>query len=526
MAAFQFGIDSLPTWSLLQLISRKFRRCVLAPHALSCCNVVLFDDDAKYLVADLRKHLQKLTLLPNRANLTWRWRPAWQVPAPNVRPPPPTTRLECDLSAMQELRYLDIGHSKICDENLDSLSPLLIDLNLSNCYQLTDVGISKLSRFPRLQVLRLTHTSLMDLRPLSRLLELRVLHCAFTNVLESDLSLLRPLRKLETLHLSFRLSDVGLEAISDLTSLREIEVCEEITDAGLRSMARLSNLLSLDLQCCDITDDGLLSLSGLRNLKTLNVSFTPISDISLGLVLPFLQSLESLSAVRCPVQGRGLGALTMVPNLTMLDVSQCKQLETLPALPAMHRLLISDCPRLQNLQPLAASKSLSDLQWSFSGLGYNLVQVASVDDGLQILRTLPMLRVLNLARTHTLTERGISLLGQMMNLRELDLSFCQLTKDCIQNLKQLPLTTLKLSYTNLTPADLVGIGSMADLEHLDLSYVKGIGNRELRSLSGLSKLRCLNLYNHLCVPNLDAKGLFPQAVVLQTWHQFQLCGFA
>lgn len=493
--AFQFAIDTLPTWSGLQRVSRKFRRCMLAPHALSCCNLILFDDDAKYLAADLRQHLQKLTLLPNRANLTWRWRPAWQVPAPTVRPPP-ATRVECDLSAMQELRSLDIAHAKLLDDDLDSLSPLLTNLNVSYCYQLTKLGMAKLGRLSHLRTLNLTHDSIRDLRPLSSLVELRVLHLSFTDVLEADLKVLAPLQKLETLHLSFRLTDVGLEAISSLTSLREIAVCEEITDAGLRSMARLSNLQSLDLQGCDITDAGLLFLSGLRNLKTLNVSFTPVSDVGLGLVLPFLQSLQSFSAVRCPVQGPGLAPLTMLPNLTTLDLSQCKQLETLPVLPAVLQLVISDCPRLQNLNTLAASVSLTDLQWSFSGFGYELVQVASVDHELQhTLHALPLLRVLNLARSKTVTAQGLVLLGQMTQLRELDLSWCQIAAGQLQSLRQLPLTTLKLSHTTLGMSDLEQIAGISSLEVLDVSYVPGLGNEELRLLCGLSKLRYINLYN-------------------------------
>jgi Leucine-rich repeat (LRR) protein len=255
------------------------------------------------------------------------------------------------------------------------------------------------------------------------------------------------------------------------------------------------------------------------------VSFTPISDVGLGLVLPSLQALESLSAVRCPVQGRGLEPLTTLPNLTMLDLSRCKQLATLPALPTVRRLLINDCPRLQSLQSLAASVSLSDVQWSFSSLGYNLSQVTSINDELHTLHALPSIRVLNLARAKPLTAQALVFLGQMTQLQELDLSFCQITMGCMRSLKSVPLTTLKLSHTTLSESDLKEIADISSLEILDLSYVQGIGNNELIMLSGLDKLRYLNLYNHLHVSNLDAKNLLPQTVVLQTHHQLQLCGF-
>jgi hypothetical protein len=66
-----------------------------------------------------------------------------------------------------------------------------------------------------------------------------------------------------------------------------------ITDAGLKTVAQLSRLVSLDLRQTKITDAGLEALTGLKNLQAINLFGTEITDAG----VKHLASIKSLKQV-------------------------------------------------------------------------------------------------------------------------------------------------------------------------------------------------------------------------------------
>ena len=72
------------------------------------------------------------------------------------------------------------------------------------------------------------------------------------------------------------LTDVGLRGLASLASLQSLNLssCRAITDAGLEYVSRLGSLQSLDLSYCSaITDAGLESVSRLGSLQSLDLSY-------------------------------------------------------------------------------------------------------------------------------------------------------------------------------------------------------------------------------------------------------------
>jgi hypothetical protein len=91
----------------------------------------------------------------------------------------------------------------------------------------------------------------------------------------------------------------------------------KVTDAGLVSLKRLTQLQTLDVFDGDVTDDGLKHLTGLSHLQTLNLSRTQVTDAGLK-DLKALTQLQTLDL-----------SDTQVTNAGLEDIKGLSQLQTL-----------------------------------------------------------------------------------------------------------------------------------------------------------------------------------------------------
>jgi len=69
-------------------------------------------------------------------------------------------------------------------------------------------------------------------------------------------------------------TDAGLKELAALKQLQSLNLirCEKVTDAGLKELAALKQLQSLDLRGCDkVTDAGLKELAALKQLQSLKL---------------------------------------------------------------------------------------------------------------------------------------------------------------------------------------------------------------------------------------------------------------
>jgi Leucine Rich repeat len=257
----------------------------------------------------------------------------------------------------------------------DSCAAHVVELNLTDCRDLTDAGLTQMSAMPCLETAKLRNCHSLS-------------GAAATAAVASSLQL----RTFSAAHVRTLRDDAvrSLLALTQLQSL-DLEGCELLTDAALSYIARLQSLAHLNLsQCHGLTAAGLARLQGLNALQTLSLGWCRGLAAAAELPLPVLLSLSSLSIARSGITDAGLTALcnsSKLPQLRELDLAQCAAITTAGLAAAasasvgspllqLHRLSVSRCPLVTRLPP--GMQALTALDISGSGVGQaELVAMAS-----------------------------------------------------------------------------------------------------------------------------------------------------
>jgi Leucine-rich repeat (LRR) protein len=153
-----------------------------------------------------------------------------------------------------------------------------------------------LSGFRLLERLDLKSTSVTaaGLRQLAGSSNLRAL--TFRRTLsDADLAELVPISRLEELHVR-GFSDAGMKSVAAIKGLRSLDISDSaITDIGLKEMSALSGLQALSLGDAQISDTGMEYIAGLQQLQWLNLAKnSAITDAGIG-QLAGLSQLQTLS---------------------------------------------------------------------------------------------------------------------------------------------------------------------------------------------------------------------------------------
>ena len=173
----------------------------------------------------------------------------------------------------------------------------------------------------------------------------------------------------------------------------------EVSDETLKALSGVKQLTHLDLRDCAITDEGVASLGTLSNLKALRFSgksgATDITDKSMA-VIGKLTKLKLLAIDFAPFAGSA-GGFQQLSGLTNLEeVYASKSLvndETL-------EVLATTFPSLKKLRASAA-------------------QVSS--DGLKSIAKMKKLEELDLSENTAIFDDGLAHLGEMTQLKKLNL---------------------------------------------------------------------------------------------------------
>ena len=250
--------------------------------------------------------------------------------------------------ALKKLRVLDLGSYilNVQDNVVATLAglPELRELSLAHT-GVTDEGLKVLADFPELQVLTLAHTEVTDagLKELAKLKGLQTLDLSGSMVTDAGLKEVAQLKGLKHLYLgdnkkAFAVTsaskwwiqvqrDLWKQGPHDLMNPKELlkqhPFSGKITDAGLKELAGLQELQTLDLTGAQVTDAGLKELVPLKGLQTLNLSFTQTTDASLK-DLAEHKGLRELGLAGTPVTDAGLKNLAELKGLKKLNLSFTK----------------------------------------------------------------------------------------------------------------------------------------------------------------------------------------------------------
>ena len=217
--------------------------------------------------------------------------------------------------------------SKTTDKDLVLLTelPKLKDISLDG-HDITDKGLEYVAQVPKLRGLSLTNTNvtadgLARLHSADGLVSL-TLHGSTVN--DDTIRQLNKLPNLQYLQLvRTTVTSAGVKHLGDLSQLRGLDllVAASVDNDGLRHLANLTNLETLQLLDTSVSDDGLVHLRGLTHLRALVLSGTNVSDSGIEHVSA-LRKLTHLRLDRTKVGDAGLAQLTKLNDLESLCLTR------------------------------------------------------------------------------------------------------------------------------------------------------------------------------------------------------------
>lgn len=196
-----------------------------------------------------------------------------------------------------------------------------------------------------------------ELRLVSSLPGLVKLRICGEHISDAGLASLAGMTQLKDLELSCpNISDAGLDHVARLNQLERLQIWQgRITSAGLDRLVRLRRLESLDLALQGPIGESLsASLKKLPALKSLKLSGTELTDAQLA-ELDELEHLEHLALFQTKVNGAAFARLQALPRLQSLSV-------TISPIADDSLAALADFPQLKHLTLLFTRVTDSGLQ--------------------------------------------------------------------------------------------------------------------------------------------------------------------
>jgi Leucine-rich repeat (LRR) protein len=118
-------------------------------------------------------------------------------------------------------------------------------------------------------------------------------------------------------------TDDDLRAISRLETLQRVVLYDaaKITDKGLDFLAKLEDLVELEIYGCQATSQGIAALQALPHLKVLRISSLQLDNRAVEAASQ-LQQLDQLALIGGTIDNSPLEKLASLPRLRHLDLSE------------------------------------------------------------------------------------------------------------------------------------------------------------------------------------------------------------
>jgi Leucine-rich repeat (LRR) protein len=308
------------------------------------------------------------------------------------------------VAACKQLRSLELGRTAVSDAGLKHLTGLshLTSLTLPGTH-VTDAGMKYIGELKQLVALDLQLTPVGDtgMKHLAGLTQLRTLSLNGTRVTDAGMADVGRLTNLTFLRLdATAISDAGLESLTGLSKLDNLALVSvrSIGDKGMKSMARLKRLVSLDLRETHVTDEGLKELARCEKLASLRIGKLKITDAGVQSLAP-LTRLKVLDLSSTEVTDEGVKDVAKHRRLTNLYLQNLRRVTDAG---------VKELAKLPTLQILA-----------LGGTGIS-------DAGVKELAGLPQLKFLVLTNT-AVTDAGLKELERCPLLMSLQLSGSKVT---------------------------------------------------------------------------------------------------
>ncbi|MCA1596998.1 MAG: hypothetical protein LC772_11315, partial [Chloroflexi bacterium] len=414
-------------------------------------------------------------------------------------------------------------------------------LDLQDCTGVTDDGLRLLARLPRLEHLNVSGSAITDrglevLRSLPLLRSFRMYHQrGVTDAGAENLASCEHLERVDLMGTAT--GDGAIRALAGKPELRELLAGSEVTDDGLTvlhtvprfktwsggepEMSLMSALahptyLWLNLKA-PLTDAGLSNLTGLDGLFALNLFGSSGGG--------------AFAAENSAVTSAGLGHLSGLPRLGWLGccAGLCDDtaLQLIGVLPHLRFLMCQDAVAGDaGFAALSASLSIEYIWgrrcYALTGRGFTALSAMPALRGLSVscknvddegLSSLPDFPALREFMPMDVPDGGFRHIGRCARLEALHCMYCTETTDAATNhitgLRNL--TNYQAWGTQITDRSLEMLAAVSSLEHVLLYKCAGVTDSGLAALSGLPRLREVDLES---MPHItpSGAGAFPAAV--------------
>ncbi len=322
-----------------------------------------------------------------------------------------------------------------------------------------------------------------------------------------------------------KMTDALLEEIAELDDVTELRLggSHGVTDAGLRSIARMTQLTHLDLGGTGVTDAGVAHLARCHRLKDVNLQWTAsgdgalralaglpdvthlrtgnrVTDAGLALLQEYPRfaswqggdaemSLTSYEAsptyllLRGPFTDQGMRHLSRLDGLFALNIDAAE----LGITPAGLVPLIG-LPQLGWLAVDATDESMTHIARMPRLRFLGCQDTTAGDDGFESLGRSRSIEYIWGRRCYNLRSRGFRALGQIPTLHGLSVSCRNVHDDALATLPSFP-ALRELMPMDIPDAGYRHIGKCRRLESLVLMYCRETSDAATEHITGLPVLR-------------------------------------
>ncbi|HRE99522.1 MAG TPA: hypothetical protein PLI18_03330 [Pirellulaceae bacterium] len=233
------------------------------------------------------------------------------------------------IAQLPKIEQIRCGQTRVSDKALEHIKDLrtVTALDLSDCNQVTSVGVGIIAGFPKLRFLKLWGKQIDDagILKLAALENLEVVGLNDTAVTNEGMKAFRGKKKLKEIHL-VRCTLVGDAGIAELVESQAMEHLDlrdtGISGKALETIGKFPKLRILDLSetlSPGVDDAGLAYLSGLTALEDLNLWHTEVSDAGIA-HLASITSLKTLNLDKTKIGDGALETIAKLPNLEWLHI--------------------------------------------------------------------------------------------------------------------------------------------------------------------------------------------------------------
>lgn len=300
----------------------------------------------------------------------WKNRFYWSIGEKNKTASIQPTTYE--LRQVLKLREIEVRNSAVLDQ-----------LSFQPLHRLTDLQTLKIDLFAQ--------SEMHEFANLTQLIKLDL-----TGMFLDDISLLSPLRKLESLNLMGNIKDIS--TLSGLTKLHTLNLrgCWEVTD--ISALSHLTKLEKLDLSMCSKISD-ISPLSSLIKLRVLSLSphriFSEISSVLVNFTELKILDLSNCGYIDSVSDISGLSRLIKLEELNLSSCNKIIDISALSRLTELNTLSLSRCEKIIDISVLSNLIKLKTL----SLYGCNLITDFSGLLNLTNLKKLNLRECTNLTRT-------------------------------------------------------------------------------------------------------------------------------